>query len=220
MIRRNAALTALVVVALAVMAASAQATSGSLYPAGDTLDIAAARYNTMMSGSQGGTSCTVDLGAARIPAEPGNRNASGPIRVTLSTNPTFEGCRTGAEPSAVTAAGTWSAEFAWGSPAPATINIPARGIIYRYSILETVLCEGTNSAAATATGTWQNGFTSPVLVNSLISFRGSTSLTWTRGEAGSCGISFGSTFTLERSNVEVRDATNARAVVLVRPVTR
>ncbi|MGN6190040.1 MAG: hypothetical protein ACTHOE_14190 [Conexibacter sp.] len=210
-------LLALIVASSLLAPSLAQAVSGSLYPAGDTLDIVNARYNTMMLGSQGGTTCNVDLGAARIPAEPGNRNASGPIRVTLSTNPTFEGCRTAGESSTITSAGTWTAEFAWGSPAPATINVPARGIIVRIFFLEALFCEGTNNSAMTATGSWQNGFTSPAFVNSALSLRGSTRLTWTFGESGSCEISFGSQFTLERTSVEVRDATNARAVVLVGP---
>jgi hypothetical protein len=215
MLRRIAALVA-ALIALLIAPAVAEATSASLYPAGHTLDVTAQTERTLLSGIMGSIRCTYDAGAARIPAEPANRNETGPLRLTLSTLPGFESCRGSGWTATVTASGSWTAEWTWGAPAVATWNVPARGIAVRLVLEGVTLCEGTNTSAAAIRGSWQNGFTSPVFVTSAMSLSGRASgIAWTGNEQ--CGSWFGSSMNLELATVEVRDTTNARAVILVGP---
>jgi hypothetical protein len=219
MLRRSTALVA-AFIALLLTPALAHATSASMYPAGDTLDAAPQSERVLTSGGvEGSVRCTFDAGAVRIPAEPANRNASGPLRLTLSTNPTFESCRVGGYGVRVTASGTWTAEWAWGAPATTTLNVPPRGVVISiwtipgFEEMTAPLCEGTNASAVSIRGSWQNGFTSPAFVNSAMSLSGTTPLNW-RIE---CLLAFGSSMRLELATAAVRDATNERAVILVGP---
>jgi len=218
MLRRPIRLAMLAVAAMLLTPALAGATT--LTPAGDVLDFGSQASSLVMQGGFAITRCTVDLGAARIPAAPGNSNPSGPLGVTLSSNPSFTGCTsTGGWTVNVTTTGGWSATFGWGSPIAAAVNAPARGVTVTFSSGGSMLCQATNGAAGSATGSWQNGSTSP-FADSTASLAGSLPVTWTGApgvDVATCRTTFGSSISLNAASVPVRDATNPGAVILVGP---
>jgi hypothetical protein len=187
--------------------AHAEATS---YPARDTLDFPAREVTVQSSSGLRITCSSFDLGAGRIPAEPENHSATS-VRVNLSADPTYSGCREGETAVTITTAGTWALEFTWGVPATMNIVVPAEGL--RASRVLAGRCTGVSTTAETVRGAFQNGFTSPAFVNSIASFEGAVAMRW----SGEILCEAVERLRLTASRVPVRDASNERAVILVGP---
>lgn len=210
MLRVQRSLSVVVAVAASVVFSTASAHATTLYPRGDTLDVVSAGASTPMAGRTSSIRCTSsDLGAGRISAE-------GAALLTLSTTPRFEGCTEGwvlGLTPTITTTGRWILALTWGAPTELLLLIGARTIEVTVRSGTETICTA-SSAEGTLTGTWQNGFTTPVFVNSIASYRGTVTMRWSNEF---CEGLYGNTFTIAGTAVAVRDATNERAVILVGP---
>lgn len=94
----------------------------------------------------------------RIPAAPGNTNASGPVGGPLSA-PTYSSCTSsiaGVTPT-VTTSGDWGVSVQNGSPVTASLTMPTGGFVLKTSGLASCTVTAAPTSSATVAGTWTNG---------------------------------------------------------------
>jgi hypothetical protein len=159
---------AAVVATVSAGALASGAGATTVYPAGGQIDLGAETGVAAFPTAPAGTVyCDVDRGTVAVPAAPGNANPSGPVTLEFSTLPSFTNCiwrlpGGATNPASVTTSGRWTLTLDWGLPTTTAVTIPARGISVA------TYCAAT-TASYTANGFWQNGISSPVFVDSVLS---------------------------------------------------
>ncbi|MDT0454040.1 hypothetical protein [Streptomyces hesseae] len=101
----------------------------------------------------------------RVPAAPGNTNASGPV-TTAITSPVYGDC-TGSLPGvdiSITTSGAWSVSMQNGSPITATLNTPTQGMILKSTGLANCTVTAAPDGPTTIPTTFVNGAPSQLLV--------------------------------------------------------
>lgn len=207
-VARRLALAVVAAGALSALPATASA-STTVYPAGHTLDLGTSTDVNPFPAVAGPLYCrSVHRGTVDVPAVPGNSNASGPVTLAFSTLPTFSGCQIGTSPMSrlpitITASGAWTLSLEWGVPATATVSVPA------YGVTASVFCAPGNMAPTTGRGEWQNGFASPLIVNSVLEMQ---TMPVGRPANGCNNVQWATT-----SYFDVSDVTDPTQVALVGP---
>jgi hypothetical protein len=153
-------------VALAMSAPAFAAYSSTLYPAGDAISASSVPVTVTGPGGFINDTCTLNGGAFTIPGA--NHNSAGPVTMNFTTLPTYTSC-TGNVPLTITTTGAgvhWTFSAQYGQAAT-TVNIVPGGLIFNYLSQQCA-----NQSAASFSGSWNNGFTSPVSVSSAIAYGG------------------------------------------------
>ncbi|MEU2396031.1 hypothetical protein [Streptomyces sp. NPDC007369] len=150
---------------LSVASATATATavprpvagSTTVTPAGHSFTATLSGKATFKAGAVTVT-CTVSVATGTVPAAPGNQNPDGPVSSPI-TPPTYSSCTAslpGVTPT-VTTSGSWSVSMQHGSPATATMTVPAGGLVLQTSGLANCTVTAAPSGPANVSGTWANG---------------------------------------------------------------
>ncbi|MGW0392858.1 hypothetical protein ACWDYJ_18525 [Streptomyces sp. NPDC003042] len=165
MSRTRTALALGMAAAAALTVATATATAAPLPVAGSTTVTPAGHaFKATLSGKatfKAGSvtvTCTVSVATGTVPAAPGNHNAAGPVSSPISP-PTYSSCTSsmaGVTPT-VTTSGAWSVSMQNGSPATATMTVPAGGLVVRTTGLANCTVTAAPTAAANVGGAWVNG---------------------------------------------------------------
>ncbi|MEU3350183.1 hypothetical protein [Streptomyces sp. NPDC037389] len=101
----------------------------------------------------------------RVPAAPGNANASGPVSTAI-TSPVYGDC-TGSLPGveiSITTSGAWSVSIQNGSPITATLNAPTQGMILKSSGLANCTVTAAPDGPTTIPTRFVNGAPSQLVV--------------------------------------------------------
>lgn len=174
---RRASLAALVCAAGIAITGVVPATSAAstyVFPGGQTLPLGSANVEIPPMGLTSAVpfNCTLNGGSVAIPGgSPANPSATS-VTASFATIPSFTSC-TGFFAPTVTTSGRWTMTIEYGFPTRATVNVPAGGITAEYGG-----CIGTQAAAGTFTGYWQNGYTFPTSVDTAVGLSGGPALTW------------------------------------------
>ncbi|WP_399091544.1 hypothetical protein ACGH2B_20275 [Streptomyces sp. BBFR2] len=133
------------------------AASTTVTPAGHAFAAKLSGSATFSAGSVTVT-CTASEATGKVPAAPGNTNASGPVSSAVSA-PTYSSCTTSMPgvSATVTTTGDWTVALQNGSPATAGLAMPSGGFVLKTSGLATCTVTAAPTAAATVNGTWTNG---------------------------------------------------------------
>lgn len=188
------------------------ASATTLSPAGHSIDFGTQQVDILQNGGAYIT-CTMDGGAATIPAAPANHVASGPLTVALSTRPSFSSCLWFGSPVTVTSAGSWSVSVENGAPPKFTLKVPQNGLYF--PIPGCMPGVPYNTGFSSTGGTWLNGTVAPLVV-STAKFGNVANMPSNPNGAFCQGANLW-TLSGKNNSMTASDTTNPAAVITVTP---